>query len=194
MKNHALKSGGFTMIELLVTIGVSLMLTGVVLANYRTFSTNAEFANASEDVVLALRQAQVYGAGTKGNTTVCPPVTGTSFACAYGVFLTLFEPQIITVFIDVNNNKIYDLGEQLGDAVKWSKNISITSLQCGVLPCTGRVGGGEMNVTFIRPNPDAYITDASGALFDKGTIVLTDAKTGKNSTITLTSAGQISVQ
>jgi hypothetical protein len=53
-----------------------------------------------------------------------------------------------------------------------------------------------MNVTFIRPSPDAYITDVLGISnrVDKGIITITDANTGKVATITITTAGQISIQ
>lgn len=177
---------GFTVIELLVTMGIFLMLTGVVLANYRTFNTNALFANASEDVVLALRQAQVYGASTKGHPALC---SGSSFDCPYGVHFSTTDSHLIRIFVDVNGNKIYDSGEQFGDVIQWGNNISITSLQCGTLPCTS-----GMDVTFKRPNPDAYITDSSGASNDQGVIILTDTNTTKTVTTTITSAGQISVQ
>lgn len=196
MKKSTLKSGGFTMIELLVTMSIFLMLTGAVLANYRTFNTNALFANASEDVVLSLRQAQVYGASTKGHGAACP---GSSFDCSYGVHFSTTDPHLIRIFVDVNGNRIYDAGEQFGEVVQWANNISVTGVKCGLITadCVG-----VMDVTFNRPNPDAYIADnvfltyaplpISG--FDKGWIVLTDTNTGKTITTTITSAGQISIQ
>ena len=50
---------GFTVIELLVTFSIYVIISTVVIANYREYSTNAVSANAPEDIVLALRQAQV---------------------------------------------------------------------------------------------------------------------------------------
>lgn len=177
------------MIELLVTMGIFLMLTGAVLANYRKFSTNAMFANASEDVVLSLRQAQVYGAGTKGNTVVCG--SGTSFECAYGVHFTTGSHGL-TIFADKDGSKTYtSAADTTVDSIVWGNNISIMSLQCGTTPC-----GSEMEITFNRPSPDAFITDILGITnpVDKGIITLKDANTGKVFVITVTTAGQISIQ
>jgi len=189
---------GFTIIELLVTIGIFSVLTGAVLANYRSFNTNATFANATEDVVLALRQAQVYGAATKGNTAACGAM-GTPFDCAYGVYLS-WDPTLknqIKIFVDKNDNKKYD-GTPTDidvEVIQWSSNIFISDLLCGGTPCVGGASGGAMNVTFKRPVPDAYITDnvAAGA-FTTGSIVVKDSNTGKITTIGISSAGQISLQ
>ncbi len=196
---HPARQSGFTMIELLVTMGIFMLLTGAVLANYKTYSTNAEFANASESIVLALRQAQVYGSSTKGNTTTCGS-SGTTFECAYGVHILNGASEVV-IFVDVDGDAHYSTSDSLIETITWNSLISFTSVKCGVTSCTGTPGvGAYVDITFKRPSPDAIIADSvttiSGPLtfFDKAEIVLTDTNTAKTSTITVKSAGQISVQ
>gem|GEM_PF-851141 len=185
-----LRTRGFTLVEVLVSIGIFTVLTGVVLANYRGYNTNALFANASEDIVLALRQAQVYGVGTKR--------VGASFEVPYGVYLNTdaLNRNGFKFFADINGNHLFDINEDAGlinNATKWGNSISVTSLLCDGIACGTTYGA---NVTFERPNPDAFIANATSQAVSKGllTIILTDSNTGKTSTISITSAGQISLQ
>lgn len=194
MKPRA-KNLGFTIIELLITLGIFSVLTSVVLANYFTFGANSEFVNASEDVVLSLRQAQVYGAGTKESSDCGAALS--SFECAYGVHFAANTPHGFTSFVDTNNNGNYDAGEGT-EAIVWNDAISITGINCGLIasPCTGNItNGATMDVTFKRPSPDARIRDLSVvAGYSYGWITLSDGNTGKTSTIVVSLAGQISVQ
>jgi type II secretory pathway pseudopilin PulG len=189
---------GFTLVELLIVIGVFVLLTGTVLSNYRNYDSNALFANASENVVLALRQAQVYGAGAKGNSSICTGGT-TLFDCSYGVHFSTnaTENNGITVFADLNSDRVFETNEDIGFqslSVKWANTISITSLSCGsTLPCSS----GVANITFRRPNPDAFIAESvvnPANSFDFITIGLTDSKSGRTAIVTVTKAGQISIQ
>ena len=185
MKRQNLKRG-FTIVELLIVLGVFAMLTSVVLARYRTFDTNAKFANASEDIILALRQAQVYGVGAKGNTTSCGE--GTTFECAYGVHFSMSAPHELRIFVDLdNNNKYTDTTEDV-TVTTWDNTISLTNLLCNtLLPCAN-----QLDVTFKRPNPDAIIADSTGGGYNDGKITISNGI--KNATITITEAGQISLQ
>lgn len=173
------------------------MMLSVVLGNYKSFGTNAKFSSANEDVVLALREAQVYGASTKGYTGVCGGMT--PFDCRYGVHFTSASPNNngFILFVDVNNNRIYDGGDTVispqanGLSVVWGSNISITELSCGVgIRCTN----GDVSITFKRPNVDAYIADlANSSSYDISSIQLTDSNTSAIATVTISSAGQISL-
>lgn len=183
---------GFTLVELLIVLGVFTLLTGVVLSNYRTYNTNATFANASEDIVLALRQAQVYGAGVKGNIISCG---GSSFNCSYGVHFSQSTNSIV-LFADVDGNRVYTGADNPPvETITWGSTISIDKLTCGGLDCST----GVANVTFKRPNPDAYIADipvtnpAQSSPYNATIIILKDVNTGRTATTTITRAGQISL-
>lgn len=182
--NRTASQSGFTLVELLVSIAIFSVMTGIVLARYNTYNTNAPFANASEDVVLALRQAQVYGVGVKGCGAANP------FDCGYGVYFSTAAPSGFKIFADTNNNKTYDLGtDTVVDTISWKGSIVVSSVKCGGGACASNV----LNVTFKRPNPAAAITDsAGGAGYSVGQIVISNGL--KYSTTTISSAGQISLQ
>lgn len=179
---------GFTIIELLVTLAIFTALTGVVLANYRSYNNNGLLANASEDVVLAIRQAQVYGAAAKGNTVACGGAT--SFDCPYGVYFLSGANNII-FFADVDKDRIYDaVGDTLVNTISWKSSISIFSIACDGSSCASAT-----SVTFRRPNPDAFIANTASLASSIGNLVITlkDTSTNKTTTITVTKAGQISI-
>lgn len=195
MSHHKPQAKGFTLIELLVSITIFTVMTGIVLAKYNTYNTNAPFANASEDIVLALRQAQVYGAGVKGNTVGCG--LGNTFDCSYGVYFSTAtaEKNGLTIFVDTNNDRIFTPGtDSVVDRIRWINSISISSLSC-----PGSVGAcnSVISATFRRPNPDAFIADtipSPSASYDLASITIANAYSGKTAIVTISKAGQISLQ
>ncbi len=190
---------GFTVIELLVTMGIFSVMTGVVLANYRSFNINAGFANAVEDVYFALREAQVYGAGGKkaGGTTTCGlPLS--SFNCAYGVhFVRLANSYII--FPDVNSNRAYDSGTDTPvTTIQLPAGTSLSNVQCKSGATLGSCASNYASVTFKRPNPDAFIAQVTQATpptssLDGVEITISNSN-GKTAKVVISSAGQISIQ
>ena len=190
---------GFTVIELLVTFSIYVIISTVVIANYREYSTNAVSANAPEDIVLALRQAQVYGAGGKG--------CGASFDCRYGVVFTTTpgSENGFTIYTDSNDNKVYDIpATEKIETIKWKDPSIITKVEClsyigGDTTCSSNI----LNITFKRPSPDALINDTADMTgltsggYERGRITVSNGIIGagaKTRTITISQAGQMSVQ
>lgn len=175
------EQSGFTIVELLVSIGIFTLITGVVLARYRTFDTNAKFVNASEDIVLALRQAQVYGVGVRGTT-------GALFDVPYGVHFDTTTPNQIRIFADSNRDGKYIMtDDSLVETVQWDTSIGISNLVCGSSACTS-----FLDVTFKRPNVDAIIDDSVGPGYMSSAVTI--ASGAKTSTVFISRAGQISLQ
>jgi prepilin-type N-terminal cleavage/methylation domain-containing protein len=179
---------GFTLIELLVSIGIFTIMTGIVLANYRGYNTDALFSNASEDIVLALRQAQVYGVGVKRNVTgICGGFS--EFDCSYGVYFSQGANSIV-IFADADGDQVYtSSGDSIVETARWGNSISITELLCGTLPCVPSLA----SVTFKRPSPDAFIANSAG-FYSALSVTLQDANTGKTAIVGITDTGQISLQ
>ena len=194
MKRSLLKLGGFTLIELVVSIVIFSVITAIVLSSNKTFGTNAKMVNASEDIVLALRQAQVYGisskrnSNTNGNAIVC----GTSaFDCRLGVNFSTASPSQFFVFVDVDDSKTYNTGDVIIETIPFATPIAISSIDC--LPHITGCAGNVLNVTFKRPNPDAIIADTTtGGGYDEAHVVISDGI--KNTTIDVSRTGQISLQ
>ena len=84
-------SSGFTLIELVVTLGVFIVLGGVVLINLSGRRTTVDLTNTSEDIAATLRQAQSNAMAQKGNTTWSVRFTSgatSSFALFSGSYAT----------------------------------------------------------------------------------------------------------
>ncbi len=185
-KYSVLASRGFTVVELLVTIGIFTVMTSVVLVNYRSFETKANFTNAVENVYFALREAQVYGAGGKtAGVILCPPIPVSSFNCAYGVRFANGNNSYGT-FIDVDYSGTLN-GAEVLTTVPLGSGTTIAGLSCGGGACVGSVS----YITFRRPNVDAVIADSTPTLYNTTTVTI--SKGGVNKTITITATGQISI-
>lgn len=149
-------------------------MVSVVLARYRSFGTSADFSNTVESVVLSLREAQVYGAGGKKAVVLGSDCEGSSFNCAYGVhFIT--SASSYTVFVDKDSDGMYDSGEEIQTII----------LPSGVAVALNQ---NPLDIVFKRPFPDAQINNG----LDDAQITL--SKSGSSAIVSITSAGQISVQ
>lgn len=184
-------SRGFTLIELIVVIAIFTVITSVVLAKYNTYNSSAPFANASEDIVLSLRQAQVYGVGVKRSAGGC---VGGNFECPYGVYFSnsSTERSDLIIFADANGNRVYDLGEEV-ERISWKNTIQLGTI-CLDSICTFT----KSNITFRRPDPSAFINDSistveTSSVYDLATIALNNTVTGATSVVTISKAGQISI-
>lgn len=200
-----LKSG-FTLVELLVTISIFVILTGVILVNSNRFNGSILLDNFAYDVALSIRQAQSYGVNVQESFSG-------SFDLGYGVFFDLspntgsrtnymlFEapkdPSVIQ-YADVTASCTPDI-----NCLQKYTIFRGASIQ-GI--CTGdqqtsacQPVTGKFVVYFVRPQLNALIVDFSDGNFDNPkpkdyadiTLITTD---GSTSTVEVTSVGQIYIK
>lgn len=185
---------GFTLVELLVTIGIFIFMTSIVLAKYRSFNTNSDFANAVEGIVLSLREAQVYGVGSKTAGVVTCGSPASTFNCAYGIYMSKanYENGAYLIFIDADENGLYNFGtdpivkmiDLWGPSKIWISDIKVNGIAANTLA-----------VTFKRPNPDAKINGVPGNTQASITISkVTDGGNINSNTINIISTGQLWIQ
>ncbi|PIQ70139.1 hypothetical protein COV89_02085, partial [Candidatus Shapirobacteria bacterium CG11_big_fil_rev_8_21_14_0_20_40_12] len=60
-----MKKDGFTVLEMVVVLGIVTIISSVVLANYPAFNERLGVRRATEDVASSIRQVQAYGLGVK---------------------------------------------------------------------------------------------------------------------------------
>jgi len=58
-------TGGFSLVEMLVVVAIFFTISSVVLFRQSKFSSDISITNAAYDVALVIREAQVYGTGSK---------------------------------------------------------------------------------------------------------------------------------
>ena len=189
--------GGFTIIELLVTVAIFSIITSVLLVNYPKFSSRILLENVAHDIGLSVRQAQTFGLNVRGVR-----IGATDIFPTYGIHFSLGGGEVdpsdrrhFLIFADIlpnaqnptENNKIYDKASNC--AVQGGECINLFSIQtaeriyllCANLKSTGAtvenwqtISGADcsltsLDITYTRPDPEASIKGTS-AIHEPGTL------------------------
>lgn len=178
---------GFSVIELLVTIGIFVLITGVLLSNYGRFSGTTVIDNLAHEVALSIRQAQVFGIGVQEFGV------GTGIFPSHGINYKESSPTILRLFADTNTDQRFQEGE-LAEQFTLRRGNEIIRV-CGYITsdaeCTEL---SELNVTFIRPNPEATIVgipDEGQYSFARITL---ESPRGLTRSVVIWSSGQVAIE
>lgn len=207
MKIANFKNRAFTLVELLVTISIFSILTGVVLFSQTKFNGTVLLTNLAYDAALTIRQAQTYGVNIKefdtGSTNIFVP---------YGVSFNLNNPNSFTLFADVDYtssgpdkyfhpfNGDYTLCEtDKGCVTKYSikkgnfvKEVFYSD-ENGEKQLSSQAEK-QIDIGFVRPNPDAEIIVGKDANFKmKSAKIILGSPDGSTREIVVNSTGLISV-
>jgi prepilin-type N-terminal cleavage/methylation domain-containing protein len=160
---------GFTLVELLVTISIFVLLTGIVLFNQTKFNSTILLTNLAYDTGLTIRQAQNYGINIKEfNSTGA--LDGGKFL-PYGVHFEKGAKSFI-LFTDIDSvpNGIFDgatttCHKSEGCVTRYNikrgnyiKEICSKALGVADVTCSGTADSKDkLDIVFVRPNPDAEI-------------------------------------
>lgn len=164
------KNKGFTLVEMLISVGIFTVMSGIILANYPEFRSRSALDNLTAQVAIVFREAQVYGISVREQTT--------SFDTGYGVHIDLVtekdgDKQLV-IFADRNKNYIFDPevsktdGDTILETFRLNGGETITEL-CAP-SCVGETGTKPAKIesvtaVFVRPNPDAYFS--VGNIYDQ---------------------------
>lgn len=159
------KTSGFSLIELLVTLGIIIIISVGVMARYPSLSEIYSVNRASRLVSASIRDAQTRAMSIKED-----PSSPGAFP-AYGVRFELANNKYITLFSDVNclesapQNCKYDI---FSDRIVEQKIIptiaSITRL-CGNAksdPFNKNCALQSVDIVFLRPTPSVFLKGADG--------------------------------
>ena len=156
---------GFTLVELLVTITIFVVLTGVVLFNQQKFNSTILLTNLAYDTALTIRQAQTYGINIK-------EFNGADEFVPYGVHFDLNSEKSFILYADTGYNlETKNLTSYNGVLTKCEADDGCVSRynilrgnyisdlcvnSTGSKP-DGDCGKQQLDILFVRPNPDAFI-------------------------------------
>jgi prepilin-type N-terminal cleavage/methylation domain-containing protein len=194
-----MKNAGFTLVELLVTITIFVILTGVVLFSQSRFNSTIFLTNLAYDTALTIRQAQTFGINIK-------EFNGAGEFLPYGVHFNIDNPDSFILFADVSYNPDEGdsgTGEFAGDASKCEVdkgcvtryNITRGNKIGDLCIDANTCGLSRLDIVFIRPNPDAIIRSSRSGSIDsesEGRVVLT-APDGSTRTVRVSRTGLIEI-
>lgn len=149
--NFLKNTRGFTIIELMVTVGIFAIITSILLVRNSKFDDETLLQAASYEVALSVRQAQNYGINVQGQ--------GGSFDKPYGIY---FETGTMSymLFSDTDDDGYYSEGEELdtftlGRGFAVSRVCSLSGNNCDDI--------SAVSVVFRRPEPEAVMTEEGGS-------------------------------
>jgi len=191
---------GFSLMELIVAVGIFTLISTVVLTSQSSFNSSVLLGSLAYDIGLSVREAQVFGLSVRG--TGEGGADRSDFEIGYGIYMSNTSPDSYVLFADTypanNPDRKYTPGEDL--AVRnysLGKGHRISSF-CGIA-----TGGQEycspvishINIVFMRPNPDANITsnEIGHGQYSSARIVVSSAG-GLTREVEISSTGQISVK
>ena len=200
---------GFTLIEMLVSVAIVTIIMSVILYDYSTFNDNLALSSAGQEMAILIRQAQTYGLSVKG---VSGANIDQQFNSAYGIDFNSSPTNNNNiryyVFADLNGDKDFDPSVDNKCGLGGGECIEKTNLRDGVIiekvcstgngmTCVNPGSAQIMDITFKRPNPDAYFSFNDGrntisGTYNSGKIILLSPK-GHRIIVTVESTGQVMV-
>ncbi len=144
-------SRGFTLIELMITVGIFVFMTALIMAKYNNFYSGTIFKNMVYDIAITIRQAQSYGISVKADSN------STSFNKAYGVNFSSAFPTKFTLYpYSGDSNGLYAVDNVAEKAYTLKFGASVYRKYAGSSP-SNNVEVSVLDLVFQRPNPEAVI-------------------------------------
>jgi type II secretory pathway pseudopilin PulG len=197
---------GFTIIEALIVISITIIMSGIFLSNHRRFQQDVSLSTITYDVALALRQAQVYGQSTRAAVEIGPG----EFRLRYGVHMSMIDQTHFYIFAD--RGGLGNEGNGIWDGDPPDRRVESYTLTGGnrinrlcVVDSSGiptcSPGFTDLYITFERPfrlssdDPlGAFILkNTPGSPYSRADIEIVGPQ-GTTRTVRVWASGQISVQ
>jgi len=221
-KNRKLRNKGFTLIELILVLGIFSILTAVTVYSYGDFNNNIILTNLAYEVALEIRQAQVYSISVR-SSDLPNSTREKQFDASFGVYINPgTSPTGIVFFSDSEHpNGWCNAGSANTDCLftpqicgtdpgkdecrhvsSLTRGITFENI-CAANSISGIFGENgncatnaetlnSVAITFKRPNPESIILDNKGRTHANVGIVLKANEETKRAVI-VSSTGQISV-
>lgn len=184
---------GFTLIEVVVVIGVIAFMATITLINFPEFSERVGTEQEAGKLALALRKAQSYALAVREfqpDSDIFPP---------YGVNVSLGNPLQYVIFGDPNGtSRFEDFLNETIETIRVEKRVFVYSI-CGnsqSLP-QGSCSLSSADIVYVRPAPTIILTGVDSgisALYNDIKVVLRNSDGSIERNVIIWSTGQISIE
>jgi len=188
---------GFTLIELIVSISIITMITGLFLADYKSVNQKAVLNAAADQLASDLRLAQSYALGAKKNEKNGNQVP----AGGWGIWMRSQPPNDVfyILFADSNSSSGSDRPQRYDASDNQYRKIYFPGGESVNAPITILSMSGftvnpnnDNSIVFLPPDPVVYFDGIKANAV--ATITLKDSRTGKMKNIIVNSFGLIDVE
>jgi prepilin-type N-terminal cleavage/methylation domain-containing protein len=194
---------GFTLIELVVTMGIMALITSVTLANHSKFGGQVMLRNLAYEMALIVREAQTYGVSVRKIN-----IGSGEFEAGYGVHFNANNPTEYVMFADtytesgtlirgedgMRNTVLEDVNTfKIGRGYKINK-FCVGPEESPSCREVCESCSGTLDILFKRPEPDAAIrfNGVESTLYERAQIELRSPRDDLMSVL-IEVSGQISV-
>ena len=184
---------GFTLIEVVVVIGVMAVIATITLISFPQFSERVGIEQEAGKLALATRRAQSYALAVREFQP------GSGLFPAYGVNVSMSNPLQYVVFGDPNaTNRFESFLSEAVETVAVEKRVSISQI-CGnsqSIP-QGSCALSSADIVYVRPTPIIVLTGVDSGistLYNDIKVVLRNSEGSIEKNVIIWSTGQISIE
>ena len=193
-----MKQRGFSLIELMVAVGILILINTMIFAKYPEFSQRMALKRTSEEIALIARQAQAYSLGIKRSAS------GIDNFFGFGVHFdkSPANSKSLILFTDSGStpNKIYDAGDDCGGSstecfqeFKIDTGDYVFELEeCSSMDVCVSVSANTLDVAYPRASSVATINNDNSVSYAQVTVKSPDGN--KEKKIKIWISGQITVE
>jgi len=184
------RQSGFGLVELLVSISIITIVSGIVLSRHSAFNGAVLLRSQAYEIALTARELQLNAVSASGVSGQFRTVLGIHFDTA------TTTDGLYRVFRDADNDGFYDTGEASGQQGKLDPRFEIKAIRA----VGDTITGSAVSIVFERPNFDARFFDSSGEIsasrieIDVARRDTTGSTPDVVRTLEITATGQIAVQ
>jgi prepilin-type N-terminal cleavage/methylation domain-containing protein len=192
MKSKLKNIKGFTLVELLVSVGIFALMTALLMTRYGNFNQGILLNNLAYDIALNIRSAQSYGLNVKSAPGAAANFSN-DFRYPFGVEFES-NSDVFILFADINSNGFFDDG--LGAILTTRKIKNIASIDSLCVTNTGSCSTtvSTLTISFRRPDPNAIIRGDAGTTNMNMAEITVKSTDGSKKKIVVRSNGQIGVE
>ncbi len=180
------------MIELVVAIGVSVLISSIMLANFPDFNRRLDLSRTAQSVALSFRRAESAALAVREFGSLAFP--------AYGLHFENLPAKSYIFFADLDGDYknpeaegLYDGLDEKVDTFIINTAPVIEKLCVSVKTSPpGDCSINRLDVVYARPNPDIYISTDKGEFTDAAVVMR--LPTGEEKQIVIWTTGQLYIE